>query len=310
MELRHLRYFVAVAEEQSFVGAARRLRLAQPALSRQIADLETELGVRLFHRLPRGVRVTAAGEAFLLEARRTLEGAAHAVASARNAARDGASYLEFAHGALSLYGATLERLLAAFRESGPDALVRVSSQTDADAWQALWERRIDVASVFIAKWPVEGFGAHRLLDCTTRGVLLPASHPLAAKPVLRLAELRDLTWLHTVDRWPGVLETIEAALRERGLVPKRLRERAKETPAANTQIAAGEAWSLVSEAIAEPYRTQSSGIVYRPFVEPDIPVWLALVWVPKASRLVCRLVDVASGIGLAVPDREPARQTA
>ena len=73
MELRHLRYFVAVGEEQHYGRAARRLRVAQPALSRQIQDLEEELGFKLFDRLPRGVKLSAAGKLFLEDARRILQ---------------------------------------------------------------------------------------------------------------------------------------------------------------------------------------------------------------------------------------------
>src|ERR1700746_2506606 len=73
MELRHLRYFVAVGEEQHYGRASRRLRVAQPALSRQIQDLEEELGFKLFERLPRGVKLSAAGELFLQDARRILK---------------------------------------------------------------------------------------------------------------------------------------------------------------------------------------------------------------------------------------------
>src|SRR5215471_3791070 len=73
MELRHLRYFVAVGEEQHYGRAARRLRMAQPALSRQIQDLEGEIGFKLIERLPRGVKINAAGTLFLEEARRILQ---------------------------------------------------------------------------------------------------------------------------------------------------------------------------------------------------------------------------------------------
>src|SRR5216684_1461555 len=73
MELRHLRYFVAVGEDQHFGRAAERLHLAQPALSRQIQDLERELGFALFDRLPRGVKLSAAGKLFLSDARRILQ---------------------------------------------------------------------------------------------------------------------------------------------------------------------------------------------------------------------------------------------
>ncbi len=305
MELRHLRYFVAVAEELGFARAARRLHVAQPALSKQIHDLETELGVALFERLPRGVRLTRAGEAFFIEARNTLDGAVRAIATARGASEDRASTLRFAHGELSLYAATLEGLLATFRGVHPEVKLLVSSQSDVEIYRALRERTVDVACVFLARYPVTGFGAHRLIDCATTGVLLPASHALAAKPSVRLAELQTLTWLHSASqRWPGFLEAFEEALQDRGLLPQRRRERPKEAPSHNLLIAAGEAWALASEAIATPYRTGSQAIVYRPFVEPPIPCWLALVWLPEASAAVQRLIDVARSSGLAVGDAD------
>jgi len=294
MELRHLRYFVSVAEQGSFVQAARRLRVAQPALSKQIRDLEGELGVTLFERLPRGVQLTRAGEAFLAHARVTLEAAARAVASARDAATDGGSALEFAHGELAVYTPIIEDLLAAFRDAHPGARVRVSSMSDADTHSALRQQQIDVAAVFVAEWPIAGFDGVRLVDCATAGVLLPASHPLAAKPVLRLAELRDLTWLHSSpQRWPGFFRTLENALRDRGLVPLRRRERAALAPTANVQIAAEDAWALATEAVAAPYRAAPAAIVYRPFIEPPIPCWIALLWHPKAACRAHDLVEVA-----------------
>src|SRR5438270_2951994 len=92
MELRHLRYFVAIGEEQHYGRAARRLNVAQPALSRQIQDLEEELGFQLFERLPRGVRLSSAGKLFLEDSRRILQdvteamGRATSVASGRTGA--------------------------------------------------------------------------------------------------------------------------------------------------------------------------------------------------------------------------------
>lgn len=306
MELRHLRYFVAVAEEGGFARAARRLRVAQPALSKQIHDLETELGVALFERLPRGARLTRAGDAFLAEARNTLGGVVRAITSARAAAEDRASTLHFAHGELAAYGSVIERLLAAWREAHSDLQVRVSSLLDGESHTALLERRIDVAAVFVADWPVAGFEAHRLVDCATTGVLLPAGHPLAVAPAVRLGKLHALPWLHSApQRWPGFFRTWERALRDRGLVPRLRRERPKETPSANVLIAAGEAWTLASDAVAAPYRTGSNGIVYRPFVEAPIPCWLALVWLPRAAAGAQRLVDVARRAGLAVDGDDP-----
>jgi DNA-binding transcriptional LysR family regulator len=302
MELRHLRYFVAVAEEGSFVRAARRLHVAQPALSKQIRDLEAEVGVVLFERLPRGVRLTRSGEAFLVDARSTLDGAARAIADAR-AADLGAPSLHFAHGELTVFTGIVEGLLAVFHTAHPDVQLRVSSQSDLETYDALRERRIDVGCVFLAEWPVEGLGAHRLVDCPVTGVLLPASHPLAAQPAVRLAELASLTWMHSApQRWPGFIRTFEHALRARGLEPRARRERPRETPSAHTLIAAGEVWALASEVLGAPYRTGSTAIVYRPFLEPPIPCWIALVWHPEAASVADRLVDVARRAGLEVRD--------
>jgi len=86
MELRHLRYFVAVGEEQHYGRAARRLRVAQPALSRQIQDLEEEIGFKLFERLPRGVKLSAAGKLFLEDVRRILQDVNEAAARAARVA--------------------------------------------------------------------------------------------------------------------------------------------------------------------------------------------------------------------------------
>src|SRR3989475_11599709 len=86
MELRHLRYFVHVAEEQHYGRAAERLRVAHPALSRQIQDLEEEIGFTLFDRLPRGVKISTAGKSFLEDARRILQQVAEATARAKRVA--------------------------------------------------------------------------------------------------------------------------------------------------------------------------------------------------------------------------------
>jgi DNA-binding transcriptional LysR family regulator len=86
MELRHLRYFVAVGDEQHYGRAAKQLHVAQPALSRQIQDLEEEMGVKLFDRLGRGVKISTAGKSFLEDARRILQQVTEATAQAKRVA--------------------------------------------------------------------------------------------------------------------------------------------------------------------------------------------------------------------------------
>src|SRR5882672_10764440 len=121
MELRHLRYFVAVGEEQHYGRAAERLHVAQPALSRQIQDLETELGFPLFDRLPRGVRLNAAGKLFLSDARRILQDVNEAKLRAERVAHGKAGTLRIGiANALSWHGLVVSAFRE-FRRRQPDA---------------------------------------------------------------------------------------------------------------------------------------------------------------------------------------------
>src|SRR5690349_20407005 len=121
MELRHLRYFVATGEEQHYGRAARRLRVAQPALSRQIQSLEEELGFKLFERLPRGVKLSTAGRLFLEDARSILHDVSEAAVRADRVARgrSGTLRVGFTENA-SWHGVVLDSFRR-FRELRPDA---------------------------------------------------------------------------------------------------------------------------------------------------------------------------------------------
>jgi DNA-binding transcriptional LysR family regulator len=295
MELRHLKYFVAVAEERSFVRAAGRLRVAQPSLSRQIRDLEGELGVKLFDRLPRGTRLTPAGEAFLPNARHTLDSASSAVATARRA--DATETLTLAHGDLYVYTAELLGLVAAFRRASPETAVSLVRVIEGKQRPALQERRIDVAVMFVPTWPVPGLAAAKLADATITGVLLPATHPLSAEPRVALADLADLTWLHSSERIrPDAYRGMRAALASRGLIPTRHRGRRGDRTAF-FPVAAGDAWALANPAVAAVYADMESSIVYRPFTDAPIPMWFALVWrCDIAPPAVQRLVEVAKAL--------------
>src|ERR1700688_3404969 len=121
MELRHLRYFVAVGEEQHYGRAARRLRVAQPALSRQIQDLEDELGFKLFDRLPRGVKLSAAGKLFLEDARRILQQVSEAAARAARVARGQSGTLRVGFTENASWRGVVPESLRRFRERQPDA---------------------------------------------------------------------------------------------------------------------------------------------------------------------------------------------
>ena len=144
MELRHLRYFVAAGEEQHFGRAAARLHLAQPALSRQIQDLEREIGFLLFDRLPRGVRLSAAGTLFLNDARRILQDVEEATRRAERTAlgKVGTLRLGIAF-ALSWHGLVVDSVRE-FRRREPDVELVVHHLLSIHQVEAVLSGRLDV----------------------------------------------------------------------------------------------------------------------------------------------------------------------
>jgi DNA-binding transcriptional LysR family regulator len=134
----------------------------------------------------------------------------------------------------------------------------------------------------------------QLADCAVTGVLLPATHPLAAQPRVRLQDLSDLTWLHPSQHSrPELYRVLRTALESRGLVSTRHHGRRGDI-GANVAIAAGDAWSLANATVAALYADMEGAIVHRPFVEEPIPLWFALVWPNDSpSPLVQTLVEVA-----------------
>jgi DNA-binding transcriptional LysR family regulator len=294
MQMRHFRYFIAAAEEGSFLRAAGRLRVAQPSLSRQIRDLERQVGVRLFERLPRGVRLTPAGDAFLREARQTMESAARAVAIAR---REGAAdrMLRIGHGTLFYYAKTAATLLAMFRAAYPESHVTIRRMNETQQRAALRERRIDVAIGFTATPTVQGFSTFHLADAEIRGVVLASSHPLAQQEQVSLADLHDMTWLRTSHKTePELYETAKAALLHRGLSPMRERPRPRDPAVAGMHVAAGDTWMLATDDIGRMYTEGNPALVYRHFIEPPIPCWISILSLPDARSLnVERLLETA-----------------
>src|SRR5580765_4872546 len=148
MELRQLRYFVAVGEEQHYGRAAQRLRVAQPALSRQIQNLEEEIGFKLFDRLPRGVKINAAGKLFLDDARRILKDLNDAASSAKRIGSGLAGTLRIGYvQSLSWHGIIPESLRH-FREQRPDAELQLKPLSSAEQICAVQSGSLDGGYVF------------------------------------------------------------------------------------------------------------------------------------------------------------------
>lgn len=194
MDLRSLRYFVAVAKERHFGRAAARLHMTQPPLSRAVRQLEADLGTRLLHRSPTGVTPTPAGAALYEEARALLEQAERV--RARVAAAAGAATLTIGTLADSAEQAG-PRLAAAFRRRHPGVQVRVREADFTDPTTGLRAGLVDVA---ITREPFDGAGiTTRLLRSDPMGVVLRADDPLACRETLRLSDLAGRPWFRLPD---------------------------------------------------------------------------------------------------------------
>ena len=186
MELRRLRYFVAVAEELHFLRAAQRLHIEQSPLSRAIKDLEADLGVKLFDRTTRSTRLTRAGEVFLEEARRVLAAFAQARASARGAAkgRKGRLRIGFSEGVPQT---RLSGLLARYRADADEVELKIAQMPFEQQVKALHTGSLDAGFSF-ASVKRNGLQADAVWVDPVAAIL-PAEHPLAAKPEIEMKEL-------------------------------------------------------------------------------------------------------------------------
>jgi len=192
IEMRHLRYFVAVAEEASFTAAAQRVHVAQQVLSTQIRQLEDAVGTLLLERTSRGVALTAAGSAFLGSARETLASLDRGVAAARNAARAVSGQLTVGLQAAT-GGSARTGALAAFEQAYPEVALRLVSYDLAQPAAGLLDHSSDVA---LLRPPVDAPGILLEQVCAEpRVFVLPAGHPLSSRPVLELADVAGLPWV-------------------------------------------------------------------------------------------------------------------
>jgi LysR family transcriptional regulator, hca operon transcriptional activator len=214
MELRHLRYFIAVAETGSLtVAAERRLHTSQPSLSRQIRDLEDEVGAELFSRSARGVELTAAGRAFLDHARLALTQVDAAIEAARRAAIP--SKQVFALGFLTGEEMTwLPRAMQVLRDELPNIDVTVSSHYSPDLADALARGKLDLA--FLRAEP--GFDLnYRVVSREKLVVLMPSDHPLTGRAAIRAQDFKGQPFIMASNKARVLHDLIEGYLQQNGV---------------------------------------------------------------------------------------------
>ena len=292
MELRHLRYFVAVAEDLSFTKAAGRLHLAQPSLTRQIHNLEDELGVRLLNRSKSQVSLTEEGRSFLADARRILALASESVLAVQRLSRGELGQLNISY--LSNFDfELLPETLRAFRLSFPHIALNLFDMTPAEQLRALEARKIDLgflglpppASAGAIQW--ESIAQHRTV------VVLPTKHPLARKRQLRLGELESLLFVGMSEKThPGFREWLIRTCHDAGFSPRVLQDAELET-ALMTFVAEGLGVTLAREHIK---KLPHPGVAFRPLT-PTLKSDYCIAWNRNNdSRALQQYIDIVKGL--------------
>jgi DNA-binding transcriptional LysR family regulator len=257
IELRHLRYFSAVAEELSFTAAAERLRISQPPLSQQIHDLEDMLGTPLFQRTSRRVSLTAAGDAFLVHARAILAQIEIARLEAQTIAAGKIGKI-FAGATGSILRGGLADLLAAYRHEYPEVITTLIEQSPALQIRALLERRTDIS--FIRTPPASDGLIAELAWREDVMLAMSRIHRLAKHPRLTLKDLHDEEFVtlapESSDFARSILESCVAA----GFLP-RVAHEVVDAQSILGLISAGFGVALVPASIS---RFTSNEILFRP----------------------------------------------
>jgi len=262
VELRHLRYFVAVAEEGHVTRAAERLGIQQPPLSQQIRALETELDVQLFRRKPRGVELTQAGEALLGEARGILDRVEYAAAAARRTGRGEAGRIGLGFTSSASFHPFVPRIIREFREASPLVALTLEEAGTGELVDGLRAERIDAAFVRSPIGAAAELAVHSVLK-EEMVAALPTGHPLAgaARTRLPLVALEPETFiLYRRPLGPGLYDAIIAACQRAGYSP-RVGQEAPRMLATLSLVAAGLGVTLIP---ASMQRMGIDGVAYRP----------------------------------------------
>lgn len=217
MDLKQIRYFIAVAEDEHFGRASDRIHIAQPAISRQIQLLEAELGVLLFERLSRGVRLSAAGAAFRDHCVRILDDLAHAVSETQAVARGEAGLLKLGFIEVAAWSGTIPNAIMAFQKSNPSVRLTMSSMTTLDQIDGIHNGRIDAGFLYnppgetpLTALPIS---QHKIL------LAVPANSDFAKRQSVHISELAGQPFISFNRREsPAYSDELHRALFNAGLV--------------------------------------------------------------------------------------------
>jgi len=250
MELRHLRYFVTVAEELNISRASARLRISQPAVSRQLRDLEEELGVQLFRREKNGLKLTLAGDTFLAHARDLLRRSGEAVKQMAAFGQKPKETLTVGYIAPVL-ASILTPALRRFSQRRPESEIVLRELSPGEQVKALREKRLDLALIGNPDREIQGEFVITILKRIPFEAVLPDHHLLALRKRIALAELEGEEFIgFAEDKFPGRNAAICAACQAAGFTP-RLRREVENLTALLALVAAGKGVTLAPDEVSQ-----------------------------------------------------------
>ncbi|NRR33291.1 LysR family transcriptional regulator [Oxalobacteraceae bacterium] len=265
MELRHLRYFVAVAEELSFTRAAERLHIGQPPLSQQIQALEAEVGAQLLERSKRWVRLTEAGKLFLDDARRVLSLSEQAVQTARRAQRGEAGVLRIGFTFSTPFSPLFAAVINRYRQQYPGVHLQLQEMATVPQIERIAARDMDLGFVRPPETAVPDTITLSLLRHDPLILVLPAGHRLAAQKEVAIKQLQGQPFvMYPKTAGTGIYPQIFRMCRAAGFVP----EVAMEAGEASTIIGLVAAGCGISVLPSLFDSIHMEGIVYRPLSDP------------------------------------------
>ena len=275
MELRHLRYFLVIGEEQHYGRASRRLRVAQPALSRQIQDLEEEVGFKLFDRLPRGVKLSAAGALFLEDTKRILQTITEATARAGRVARGQSGSLRVGFPENASWHGVVPDSFRRFREQQPDAELLLQPMPSLEQLDAIRSGRLDAGFLnFMPK--VDPDLDQLLVGMQHIELAMPKRHPLTKIKKLRLRDLADVPFVwFPRNANPAFYDRMMHECYRGGLKAPRIIQQGfnEATILSLVSTGLGVGWVLGSARWRCP-----KTVIIRPVVDLNMPLTLALSW--------------------------------
>ncbi|HEV2678796.1 MAG TPA: LysR family transcriptional regulator [Aliidongia sp.] len=284
MELRHFRYFLAVAEERHFTRAAQRLGISQPPLSQQIKQFEAELGTALFHRLPHGIALTEAGERLVPDARAILQQAGEALDNARRAARGESGIIRIGFTSSASFHPFVTGAIRDYRLAYPEVQVELIEGNTVHLIAMFQTERLNAAFIRPVPGETGGLDSH-LLFHEEMLVALPEDHALARRRRVALADLAQETFiLYPRRNGRALYDDIVGACQAAGFSP-RVGQEAPQMGSTVTLVAAGMGISIVP---ASMMHLAAPGVTYRPIEGRAPRATLSLVHLESAAPAVTR----------------------